>query len=535
MKEQSTTRGFAVLSAAGFLVKILSVLYIPILTRILGDQGYGIYSKIYEVFIFIYAVSNAGMQPAICKVISEFSALGRERDALRAFRLARKLLLAVGALFTILLIAAAKPLAYMVGSDISYGLIAVAPTILISSVLVSYRGYLNGKNQMNSLALSQVIEQLTNVFISLLFAYLLVKDSLALGSAGGASGTSVGALIGCIYLIVVFERRNFKGEIKKQPIIENRISNKTIVKKIIQYGLPITLSAGLSNFGALVDMFNVSSRLMYIGYNQIDADILYGILSKYKNLMYVPLIFITALGAAVLPAISKAVVLKDRKNVRGKINFALRLTYGITIPAAFGLSLLNKYIYLGFYGNTNGSSLMIFGAFVVILMGLSQIETTILQGLGKFRFVLFSLFLGIVGKISTNYILIGIKSINIYGAVAGGFVCFMIPVIMNHRKLEKTIRMRIHIVRLALKPLLASVIMTLCLYGTDKLILNILPSNLASDRIIITLMTVIYVLLGGFVYLYMMILIKGIRRRDIEGLSPKILKILPGFMKRKLR
>ena len=218
MKEQSTTKGFAVLSAAGFLVKILSVLYVPILTRILGDQGYGIYSKTYDVFIFIYAVANSGMQPAICKVVSELSALGRERDALRAFRIARKLLLGVGLLFTIILIVLAKPIAAQAQSDITYGLIALSPTIVISSTLVAYRGYFNGKNQMNSLAASQVLEQLINVFVSLLFAFLLVKNSLALGSAGGTIGTSVGALVACIYLMVIFEFKHFSREARKQTI-----------------------------------------------------------------------------------------------------------------------------------------------------------------------------------------------------------------------------------------------------------------------------------------------------------------------------
>ncbi|MBL4932359.1 putative polysaccharide biosynthesis protein [Clostridium paridis] len=535
MKEQSTTKGFAVLSAAGFLVKILSVLYVPILTRILGDQGYGIYSKTYDVFIFIYAVANSGMQPAICKVVSELSALGRERDALRAFRIARKLLLGIGLLFTILLIVLAKPIAAQAQSDITYGLIALSPTIVISSTLVAYRGYFNGKNQMNSLAASQVLEQLINVFVSLLFAFLLVKNSLALGSAGGTIGTSVGALVACIYLMVIFEIKHFSREAIKQPITGKKISNKKIIKKIIQYGLPITLSAGLSNFGALVDMSNVSGRLMHIGLTKENADILYGLLSKYKNLMYVPLIFITALGSAVLPAISKAVILNDRKNVKSKINFALRLTYGITIPAAFGLSVLNEYIYLGFYGNSRGSSLMIFGAFVVIFMGLSQIEITILQSLGKFKFLLLSLFFGIVGKIVTNYFLIGIKSINIYGAVIGGFVCFIIPVVMNHRKLQQTVRVKIPLIRLALKPLFASVVMSLVLFGLDKFFLFLLPHSITSNRMVITLLTFVYIALGGFIYLYLMIMTKGIRKSDIEGISPKALKVIPGFMKRKLR
>ena len=48
-KKQSTTKGFAILSAAGFMVKILSLLYVPFLIKILGKEGYGIYARAYPI------------------------------------------------------------------------------------------------------------------------------------------------------------------------------------------------------------------------------------------------------------------------------------------------------------------------------------------------------------------------------------------------------------------------------------------------------------------------------------------------------
>lgn len=46
------------------------------------------------------------------------------------------------------------------------------------------------------------------------------------------------------------------------------------------YSLPIVLSAGLQNLGGLVDMLNVRSRLIDIGFSKSAAYALYGYYSK---------------------------------------------------------------------------------------------------------------------------------------------------------------------------------------------------------------------------------------------------------------
>ena len=93
MREESAqvaNRGFLILSIAGLLTKVISVFYIPLLQRIIGLDGYGIYQNCYEVFLFVYAVTNLGTQPAIAKVVAELTALEKPNDAVRALKIASK-------------------------------------------------------------------------------------------------------------------------------------------------------------------------------------------------------------------------------------------------------------------------------------------------------------------------------------------------------------------------------------------------------------------------------------------------------------
>lgn len=81
MKEQSTTKGFAILSLAGMMVKVLSLLYIPFLRVIITDEGYGVYGAAYSVYVFIFVLTNSGIPVAISKLISELTAMGNYKDA----------------------------------------------------------------------------------------------------------------------------------------------------------------------------------------------------------------------------------------------------------------------------------------------------------------------------------------------------------------------------------------------------------------------------------------------------------------------
>ncbi len=73
--------------------------------------------------------------------------------------------------------------------------LALAPSVLFTSVASAYRGYFQGMGNMTPTAISQVIEQLVNIIFSLLFAAIFIKYGLEAGCAGGTVGTSLGALV----------------------------------------------------------------------------------------------------------------------------------------------------------------------------------------------------------------------------------------------------------------------------------------------------------------------------------------------------
>lgn len=531
----SAAKGVLILSIAGILSKAMSMLYSPFLIGILGDGGFGIYSKITEVFLFVYALTSVGAQPAVAKVVSECIALEEPEKAERTLQISRKFYFIIGIIAAVLMILLAKPISIISKTpEMQYGIIALAPCVAITAVLSAYRGYMQGKMNMKSIGISQILEQMMNVIISLLFAFILVQFSLAYGTAGAQIGTSVGALFACFYIIHCRNKEEddeleFHGD--KNSL---KFDDKKILRRIISYSIPIIISSGLQNFGGLVDMANVSNRLIVAGFTNKEANILYGYYSKYKTLYGVPLIMITAIGTTVLPSIARAMAVKDRKEIRKNIRYAFKVAFAIAIPAAVGLSMLANEIYMSLYGNTDGARILVLGSFILVLMTITQIQSNILQGINRFYFIVGSFGIGIVCKIVANYFLVAQPKINIYGVIIGNAIWYIIPSLLNHKEIKRVMRMKLNLVKYIFKPLLASIAMALAILLVRQPI-NFIYRFIEVSRYTSIAVTIMSVGIGVFVYAYLMILMGGVTRSDIHKISPKIIRLMPRFMRKKLK
>lgn len=535
MKEQSTTKGFAILSVGTVLVKILSLLYIPFLRVIIGDEGFGIFGAAYQVYVFIFVITNSGIPVAISKLVSELTATGNYKDAVKAFKLSRFMLLILGVIMSLLLLFMANPLAKAVHYEKAYlSIISLAPAVLFTSIASAYRGYFQGRKNMIPTAVSQVFEQVTNTVFALIFAAYLMRYGLEVGCAGAPIGTSLGALISATFLVYYYEK-NKKFTLPKMSANNSevqRIKTKHLIMKIIGYSIPITLCVGMTYAGNLVDLYNTKVRLMAGGFNDSQATILYGYLVKYQQLLNVPIAIISSLAAAILPALSAAAAVRNRSQLNEKINYSLRVCFLIALPCAIGLGVLSDPIY-NMLKFGKGSFIMAYGSMVLVLLAVMQIQSTILQGIGKLYLATVFSVTGIAIKIMTNYFLIAVPSINILGAIIGSLLGFTIPIILNQSIINKTLKTKIRLSHHALKPIIASLFMGVMVYLT-YILFNFIFGFIGKNYMFSTLSTVISILAGAYYYLFGLILTKGIKKQDMNVLPAKIRRFIPKYFVSKI-
>lgn len=533
MKEQSTAKGFAILSMATILGKILSLLYVPFLIKILGGNGngsgtYAIYYAAYQIYVFIYVLTNAGVPVAISKLVSEFIATKNYRDAVKSFKMSRFMLIIIGFIMSFILFFASRLFANLMKVPQAYlAVMALSPAILCTSVSSAYRGYFQGRGNMTPTAVSQLLEQLLNTILSLVFAAMLFKYGEAAACAGATIGTTVGAFVSAIYLVITYEKNKHfrvpKEYYEKQTV---KHTSKQILAKIANYGIPITVCAGMQNAGNLIDSGNTMSRLLAGGLQYDVARSLFGTIGEYQTLINVPIAIISSLAVTILPSISASAAVRDKKVLTQKINYAFRICFLISVPSAIGLSVMSLPVYRLIYP-VEGFRLMFFGSIVLIFMSLVQIQTSILQGIGKMYNVTIYSIIGIVVKIAANYILIAIPQINVYGTIIGSILGFSTTIYLNYRLMRKSMRIRFRMLRHAVKPLVASIIMggAVCVvYSGINFVMELVIKRPYFDNLVAVTFAIIA---GIFVYFIFLALIRGIRKSDLDSFPSKIRRLIP--------
>lgn len=535
LTQQSVAKGFMVLTISMMSVKVLSVLYTPFLRHILGAAGWGVYSSTYTIFTYIYTIANAGIPVAIAKLVAELEAKGNYKDALKTFKVSRTLLIVIGAVLSLFMFIFATPLNKAFNSTES--ILAtrwLAPGILFTSIMCAYKGYFQGIGDMTPTAVSQVGEQILNIIFSLLFAAMLIGKGPSYGAAGGTVGTIVGAVGASLYFIWIYSKNSEKVRHRKNVEGVKRHSNEEILKLILRYAFPITIASALQNAGPIVDLKIVKGRLLSQGLSEVLVETQWGFIALYNTLISIPMAIMGALAIALVPAISRLSALKDKKALKVNIKSSYRVAFMISVPCAVGFAVLSVPILKILGYDMEVSPLLIWGSWVLVFYAISLIQTSILQGLGKVTLVTVFSVLGILVKGIVNYVLVGIPSIGIIGAVWGNGACYLVMMFLFQWQINKSIGVRTNLLTCAIKPVIAGLVMGI---GTS-LVFKLINGGLGfvlSGYILNLIAAGITIIIAGVIYVIVLISIGGVRKSDLNSLPGKLTKLIPPKVYSKLR
>ena len=139
MKRQGYLKGALIISAGGFVSKLLGAVYRIPLIAILGGTGMGIYQMVYPLYCILLTVSASGIPTGIARLIASGNAEGAEK---RAFLLYGGIglcgSLVMYALSGILSAAQGEPAVALCCKLLS-------PSVLFVAIISVVRGYFQGK------------------------------------------------------------------------------------------------------------------------------------------------------------------------------------------------------------------------------------------------------------------------------------------------------------------------------------------------------------------------------------------------------
>ena len=163
------------LAVAGIIVRIIGLVRRIPLQNIIGDTGNGYYAAAYEVYSIILLLSSYSLPAAVSKEIARRVGKGQYKNARRTFNAAFVFALCSGGLAFLLVFFGADFLAGTVMAEPMsiMALRVLSPTLLLVALMGVYRGYFQGFGNMQPTGISQILEQIVLVIVSLTGAYIL--------------------------------------------------------------------------------------------------------------------------------------------------------------------------------------------------------------------------------------------------------------------------------------------------------------------------------------------------------------------------
>ena len=527
-KKQSFFGGAAVLAAGVVAVKIIGAIYKIPLYNLLGEAGTADFSNAYNIYAALLTISTAGLPVALSKMVSEANTLGRENQTRRILTVSAVTFLTLGALSFALMWFGNGLVAerWLHNPRAALGIRTLAPAVVCVGGLSAFRGYAQGTFRMTPTAVSQIIEAACKLVVGLALArhFLRLGRDVSVASAGAIAGVTVGTVLALLYMIADYLRHR---TVRAGGDIPD--SSGKILRRLVSLAVPITLSSSMVAIFTVIDTSLIQWRLQSaLGYSLDEMRRLYGTYSSGMNLYNLPSSMMTALTISVLPTVSASLARRDRVHTQRIVGSSLRTTALLAFPMGLGLWALAEPI-MGLlyprYDSALGGRLLGVLGLASVFVCLMLISNSILQAHGRVRAPIATMFVGGVIKISLNYILSGVPSINIHAAPIGTLACFAVTALLNLALLRHTLADKPSYLALFAKPLAASLAMAFTARAAYALIHARLPLSGSLGRVVC-----VGAAMGAAVVVYaaLVVALRVITKDDLELLprGKKLAKLL---------
>ena len=528
MAAQSKKNNFlmqgGILAMAGILSRLIGILFRIPMVHIIGDAGMGVYSTAYSIYNILLLISSYSLPMAVSRLVSSRLSLKQFRSAKQIFFFSFLFGAALGFLAAAVMFFGADFLAgtLMNMPRAALAVRTLAPTVFVMGMLGVVRGFFQGHGTMIPTAVSQILEQILHVLISVLAGYLMFQRGLTLdaggeanfaisyGAAGATIGTGVGALtallfVGFIYLLY---RKTFLARCEKDIVSQPEPASQSL-KLIVLTALPILISATMANLSNLIDQ---SIYGHFMGQERIaEYETLWGVFNaKYLLLTNLPIAIASAMSASTLPSVSAAISRGDLEETREKAGKAIRVIVLIAMPASVGLMVLGKPCFdLLFRSGTNeiAGAMMLWGAFAVLTFSLSTVCVGIMQGCGHYWTPIVNYAFALLTHIPLLYLSLYVFKWEIYGVVICYVLYALACCVFNLLSLRRNIGYRQEFLKSFVLVLASSLIMGAAAFGCYKGLYALHLGN--------TVSLIISILLAFAVYFAALLLTHAVQEEEL--------------------
>lgn len=405
-----------VLTITMFLVKVLSAVYRVPYQNVLGDAGLYAYQQVYPV-IAIVSVLSLNAIPSVISQQQDKNFPGKLVNVLRMISL----------LVLVILVVFSDGVTTLMGDVQLSGMFKAAALVLLPfSFVAVVRGRLQADNEMRTIAVSQLIDQLLRV-ATILIAIFLFTKGFTIYESGMLSifGSFLGISGAWLYL-----------KYGRQLKISGRgWLSAAEFKRFFVLTLFYSLSYLIMILWQVVDSFTVLNGLKQSGLAIEEARVLKGIYDRGSSLIQMGLIVTTSFSLVLIPLLAASRTSKDYTLMNDYARSALKITIIFSSAAAVGLMNLIRPFNLLLFEDTREAAALGVYMLAIIFVSLIIMYTAMLQVTEQYMIQALGVAAGLIVKIVLNIILV--TQFDVFGAAVATVSGLAVYTCLLHSSIHK--------------------------------------------------------------------------------------------------
>ncbi len=426
--KQNLVTGTILLTISSLLCRFIGFFYRIFLSHTIGAEGMGIFQLIMPIYNLCFALTAAGIQTALSRMIAASMARGEHKKAIFTFFTGTILSFSLSILLSILI----RTNAPFLGTNILnesrcvHLLQILSFSLPFSALHACINGWFFGVKRIKIPAVIQTIEELVRMGITYLIYLLFLKQNILLTPIIAVFGLLGGEFISVILSFFCMWNK------ASHPLISATVSDYySTAKEIVKTGFPLTMNRLLLNLLHSAEAILIPFCLRKGTMDTTKSLEAFGTITGMSlPLVLFPTAIINAMSAILLPTISE----KQAKNNKNAILHLVKKTTGYSVLIGILFSLL-FYIFANPLGTTvyKSSEAGLYIKSLAIICPFLFINITlasVMNGLGK-TFLCFSVNLvDMIIRILAICLLVPNIQIPgyIFGLVGGEIVCTLLSI-----------------------------------------------------------------------------------------------------------
>lgn len=408
-KKRAFLTGTLLLTAAGFLCRLLGFFYRIFLSRTIGAEGLGIYNMVHPVYGICFALCGGSIQTALSQYIAAHESQGR-----KVFRTGLTISMVLSGILAFLICQYPAWIAshILIEPRCAPYLPVMGLSLPFASFHACANGYCYGSQKSRVPAFSQVAEQVVRMSLVFLIAGKWAAEGTEITVRLAVYGHLIGEIGAASFNLLCL------GLFPPQGRNMERAEESSCLMPLMTLALPLMGNRLILNLLAGAEAVWIPNRLQMSGLSDAEAFSVYGILTGMAlPFILFPSAITNSIAVLLLPSVAKDQAEGRTESISGSVSMALRYSLYMGILCIGIFVLFGCPLGISVFKEEQAGHCMQILAWLCPFLYLAATMGSILNGLGCTR----TTFLQSVAAMLLRlvFVVAGIPLFGIYGYLCG--------------------------------------------------------------------------------------------------------------------